>query len=213
MGIQKSGIIGPFRNKVGPVAGRRHRGQDLIIPLPRLSNKPATAKQLVNQYLFGLLNAFLSMIDSLVNPGFKAFIKNNSPVNAAFSYNYKHAFVKEGGEYRINYPKILYSRGHIVTPEGAQMASSEGKITFSWDSQIQSAYCQYTDLASFMVYNPAKDDFLVLQGTASRRSQSFEMKMPLEHVGDTVHCYMSFASADGKLQGDSWYVGEIVVVV
>lgn len=212
MGIQKSGIIGPFRNKVGAVSGRRHRGQDLIVPLPRISNKPATDKQLEKRHLFGLLNAFLSMIDDLVNPGFKAFVKNNSPVNAAFSYNYDHAFVKEGGEYQINYPKILYSKGHIVTPQGAQVTSAGQKITFSWEPQNQSTYCRYTDLASFMVYNPAKDDFLVLQGTASRRAQSFEMEVAVEHIGDTVHCYMSFASADGKLQGDSWYVGEVVVV-
>jgi len=212
MGIQKSGIIGPFRNKVGPAVGRRHRGQDLIVPLPRLSTKPATGKQLEKRHLFGLLNTFLSMIDSLVNPGFKAYVKNNSPVNAAFSYNYDHAFVKEGDAYRLNYPKLVYSRGHIVTPEGAQVVSAGGKITFSWEQQNQSAYCQYTDLASFMVYNPAKDDFLVLRGKANRRAQSFEMEMPVEHSGDTVHCYMSFASADGKLQGDSWYVAEIVVV-
>ena len=212
MGIQKSGILGPFRNRIGPVAGRRHRGHDLIVPLPRISTKAPTVKQLESRHLFGMLNTFLSVIDSLVNPGFKAFVKNNSPVNVAFSYNYDHAFVKEGEEYRLNYPKLVYSGGHIVTPEGAQVTSAGGHITFSWFHQNQSAYCQYTDLASFMVYNPAKDDFLVLPAKVNRRAQSFTMEMPAHHPGDPVHCYMSFASADGKLQGDSWYVGEVVVV-
>jgi len=211
MAIQKSGIIGPFRNKIGPAVGRRHMGQDLILPLPRLTTKPPTDKQLEKRYMLGLLNSFLSTISVLVNPGFKAFVKHNSPVNAAFSYNYDHAFVKEEEEYRLNYPKLVYSRGHIVTPEGAQVVSAGGKITFSWHHQNQSAYCQFTDLASFMVYNPAKDDFLVLHKKVNRRAQSFTMEMSAHHLGDPVHCYMSFASANGKLQGDSCYVGEVVV--
>jgi hypothetical protein len=37
------------------------------------------------------------------------------------------------------------------------------------------------------------------------------MEIPADHLGDTVHCYISFASANGKLQGDSLYVGEITV--
>jgi hypothetical protein len=212
MGIQKSGIIGPFRKKVGPAVGRRHMGQNLLTALPRKSNKPATTKQLEAQYLFGLLNSFLSTIDQLVNIGFKAFVKNNSPVNAAFAYNYDHAFVKEDGEYRINYPKLVYSRGHIVTPEGAQVSPDAGKITFSWLPQNQSAYCQYTDQASFLVYNPVKENVMILQGSVNRHAQSFVMEMPANYLGDTVHCYMSFASANGRLQGDSLYIGEIAVV-
>ena len=212
MAIQKSGIIGPFRNKIGPVYGRSHMGQDLILPLPRITTKPATEKQQEKRHMLGLLNSFLNMVDALVNPGFKAFVKNNSPVNAAFSYNYDHAFVKEGEEYRLDYPKLVYSRGHIATPEGAELSSAGGHITFSWHHQNQSAYCQYTDLASFMLYNPSKDDFLVFPATVSRRVQSFTLQMSPECEGDSVHCYMSFASANGKMQGDSLYVGEVVVV-
>ena len=212
MGIQKSGIIGPFRNKVGPAIGRRHMGQNLLTALPHKSNKPATAKQLEAQHLFGLLNSFLSAIDRLVNIGFKAFVKNNSPVNAAFAYNYDHAFVKEEGRYQINYPKVMYSRGHIVSPEGAQAIPAAGKVTFSWLPQNQSAYCQYTDRASFLVYNPVKEKVMILRDPVNRYAQSFEMEMPADYLGDTVHCYMSFAAADGKLQGDSLYVAQVTVV-
>lgn len=211
MGIQQSGIIGPFRNKVGPAAGRRHMGQNLIIALPHPSNKPATASQLEAQVLLGLLNGFLSRIDKLVKPGFKAFTKHNSPVNAAFKYNYGHAFVKDGETWRINYPKMVYSRGHIVSPYGAQVVSAGGKITFSWPQQNQSAYCQYTDTASFLVYHPLKEMAIILQAVVNRNAQSFVMEMPVDFPGDTVHCYLSFASANGKMQGDSLYVGEVMV--
>ncbi|ACU04564.1 MULTISPECIES: DUF6266 family protein [Pedobacter] len=212
MGIQRSGILGPFRNKVGPAVGRHHMGQDLLLPLPHTSNKPPTPAQTEARLKFGLLNSFLKRIKLLVNVGFKAYVKHNSPVNEAYSYNADRAFVKDGDSFLINYPKMVYSRGHVVGPEGAQVSSADGKITFSWQAQKQSAYCQYTDLGSFLVYHPVKDMAVILQGKVNRYAQSFVIQLPVDFPGDKVHCYMSFASANGKLQGDSLYVGELVVV-
>jgi hypothetical protein len=181
MGIQKSGIIGPFRNKIGPAVGRRHMGQDLILPLPRITPRPATESQLEARQKLGLLNGFLSTIAMLVEPGFKAYVKHNTPVNAAFSYNYPHAFVKEEDELLLNYPKMVYSRGNIVTPEGVQLSSAGTEITFSWLNHKQSAYCQYTDVGSFLVYNPAKDQFSVAQAHVERRVESFSMVMGVKN--------------------------------
>lgn len=186
-------------------------GQDLILPLPHPNNKPATPKQLEAQFKLGLLNNFLSHIDQLVNIGFKRYVKHNSPVNEAFSYNYEHAFVKDGEQYLINYPKMVYSRGHMVTPEGAQIASTEGKITFSWLPQNQSAYCLYTDLASFLIYNPATKRSFIFMDKVNRYSKTYVTEILADSIGETVHCYMSFRSADGKLNGDSCYIGETVI--
>lgn len=207
MGILKSGPFGPFRKKVGPAIGRRHMGQNLLLPLPHKSNQPATAKQMVAQVKLGLLNSFLNNIDPLINIGFKRYVKHNSPVNAAFSYNYGHAFVKQDGQFRINYSKIVYSRGHIVTPEEPELIPEPGKITFEWQRQQQSAYCQFTDLASFLVYFPSKNYGLIVLDQVNRFVQKYVVELPPDCSGETVHCYMNFRSADGKLNGDSCYVG------
>ncbi|WP_316813345.1 DUF6266 family protein [Pedobacter heparinus] len=212
MGIQQSGIFGPFRNKVGPAVGRHHMGQDLLTALPHPVKRKATAKQAEARLKFGLLNNFLKKIAPLVNVGFKTFVKQNTPVNEAFSYNYDRAFVKQGEEWLINYPEIIYSRGDVLSPEGVQVTSAEGKITFSWLPQKQSAYCQFTDQASFLVYNPAKKMRMILKVAVKRNALSFVMEMPVDFPGDAVHCYMSFASANGKMQGDSLYVGAVEVV-
>jgi hypothetical protein len=211
MAILKSGFLGGFRKKLGPAIGRRHMGQNLLLPLPHPSNKPATPEQLEAQLKLGLLNTFLSRIAPLIKIGFKRYVKHNSPVNAAFSYNYDHAFIKQGDQYFINYPKIVYSRGHIVVPESPQVLSAEGKISFNWLPQNQSAYCQHTDLASFLIYTPAMKGRLILLDKANRYSKTFVIELPKPYIGETVHCYMNFRSADGKLNGDSIYVGEHLV--
>lgn len=211
MGILKSGILGPFRNKTGSVVGRMHRGKNVITGLHNTSTKPATQKQLESQLKLGLLNSFLQGIDGLVNIGFKPYTKNNSAVNAAVKYNYGHAFIKVDGSFAIDYPKIVYSRGHIDTPESPQVDPAAGSITFSWLPQKQSAYCQFTDMASFFVYNPAKEMSVILLNITNRYAQGYILEIPEGFIGDTVHCYMNFSSADGKKNGNSIYVGETVV--
>lgn len=211
MGILKSGILGPFRKKVGPGIGRRSRGMNIITALHHKSNKPATEKQLEAQLKFGLLNSFLSDIDKLVNIGFKPYAKGKSPVNAAYSYNWEHAFVKEGDTFGINYPQMVYSRGHAVKPEGVAVVQTPEGLAFSWLPQSQSAYCQFSDLASFLIYNPVKAERMIAINKVDRYALGYTMQIPVSYAGDTVHCYMNFVSANGKHNGDSVYIGEVEV--
>lgn len=209
MGILDSGPFGPFRKKTGAIIGRGHMGQNVITALHHQSTKRPTAKQIESQLKLALLNSFLSKIDVLVDIGFKKQVKHNSPVNAAFSHNYKHAFIKNGEELRLNYPQLVYSIGHIDEPESPVVLALPAQIEFNWLPQNQLAYCQFTDLASFLVYNPAKEMAVTKVGLANRYAQGYLFDLPKGYLGDTVHCYMSFASKDGKLQGNSVYVGAV----
>jgi len=136
---------------------------------------------------------------------------NRRPLNVANSYNYENAFVMEEDHYLLNYPKILYSRGHVETPDSAKAALDAGSIKFNWLPQNQSVYCQYTDLASFLVYNPAKHKAVIAINAIDRYSLEYSIVLPADFEGGTVHCYMNFASANGKVMGDSVYVGAIEV--
>lgn len=96
MAIINDGILGPFNNKVETVIGRKFRGLDIMTGLyEKRTNNPPTLDKLRQQARFGLLNSFLSDISTLVNPGFKNYVKKGqSPINAAFSYNFAHAFIE-----------------------------------------------------------------------------------------------------------------------
>lgn len=185
-------------------------GQDLVLPLYHKTTKPATEAQLLQRKKFRILRSFLNTLRMLVNPGFKAYVKKNSPANAALSYNFDHAFVMNGDEPEINYPKIVFSRGQITTPNGLQVSSAPEFVTFTWLNEPQSRYCQYTDRASFVIYHPEERTFWIRLDEVDRKTLNFEMKVPADLQGETVHCWMVFASADGKIRGDSKYAGEVV---
>lgn len=216
MGILKGGLLGPFRKKTGAVVGRQRKGQNVMTGLHRISQKPPSESQLEERLKFGLLNNFLSNIVPLVEPGFKRYAKVGSALNAAYSYNVEHAFVKQGEDWHINFPKMVYSRGHIDTPEGAEAVLVPGEeevgdagILFSWLLQKQTASCQFTDMASFLVYNASKNKAMIVSAAVNRYALSYLFRLPQDFGGDTVHCYMSFASADGKQTGDSVYLREL----
>lgn len=213
MGILETGILGGFRKKAGPVIGRKHRGQDLITSAYRISGKvkKGTPRRLVVRKKFALLNVFLGNITSLVNMGFKR-TTHGSATNNAYSFNYDHAFIVEEDEVKLDYSKLVYSKGNIEGPEGLQMVSENGHIIMNWQAQPQSRFCQHTDKASLLFYRETK------KGNASCRHGVCErgdltVSVDMKHVaGKTLHCYISFASADGKLQGDSKYLGTIKVL-
>nr|WP_068888061.1 DUF6266 family protein [Pedobacter panaciterrae] len=220
MGILRSGIFGGFRKKAGPLVGRRGRGKNIITGLHHLSDKVPTKLQQDAKDRFSLLTSFLSTISELVNIGFKHYAKNRRPVNVAHSYNYSNAFVMVDDHYLLNYPKIVYSRGHIETPDSAQvflgnssLVSEAGSVKFSWLPQGQSVYCQYTDLASFLVYNPEKSKAIIELNVIDRYSLEYSVMLPADFEGDVLHCYMNFASANGKVVGDSVYVGAVYIGV
>jgi len=208
MGILTEGIFGGFRNKTGPIIGRRYRKQNIITSLHRISQKPEQEGELVQQHRFSILNSFLSRISALVDIGFKQYAKKKSAVNAAYSFNAPHAYINDGEETVLNYPKLVYSRGQVDTPDFPQVSfSGEDTIVFSWLPQEQSMYSRANDQASFLIYIPEKDTAFVLKNEALRADLSFsvEIKPPVD--GATYHCYMNFNNESGKLVGDSVYVG------
>lgn len=212
MGILKSGIVGPVRNKTGSVIGRMRKSVNVVTALHRKSNKPLTASQLGAQDKFGLFSTFLSNIDDLIKIGFKHFSKGKDPVNVASAYNYAHAFLVTETGFTLNYPQLVYSRGYILPAESPAILPLPRQIEFNWLPQRQSMYCQYTDLATFLIYNPAKGYAIKETMVTDRYAQGYMLDLPKEFAGDTVHCYMSFASKDGKLQGNSVYLGQLICI-
>lgn len=209
MGIIESGPLGPFRNKVGPVVGRKHMGQDVITSVYHKSNKKHTPAQFSEQTKFGLLNGFIADIAPLIKLGFGKYARKKSAKNAAFSYNYGHAFIPEGETWGINYPAMVYSRGDIVAPSGLTLSLQDDVLSFHWSAQPQSLHCQYTDLASFLVYCPAKERGIIRVNVAERHLLGFDVQLADDYTC-ILHCYVNFSSADGKVSGDNKYAGGIV---
>lgn len=220
MGLQPSGLFGGFYKKVGGSIGvRGSGGRNIVTALHHKSNKKRTDEQLTGQDKFTMLNGYFKYIKSLVNVGFKQYAKTKSAANMAYSYNYDHAFIEDEAGLRLNYPALMYSRGSILKPEAAAVVvepeigdpalTNNRTVTFTWAPQKQSTYCQYTDMATFLIYNVVKERVYMKINVVERYDQLYSVEVAKYNAGCELHCYMNFNSVDGKLTGDSMYVGMI----
>jgi hypothetical protein len=213
MGIQDKGAFGGFRNKTGPLVGHIVNGQNVITSYPRKSTKAPTQKQLDQRKKFGLVTSYLSWISGLIDIGFKSHEARQSAMNKAVRYNLQHAVSGVSPDYAIAYSKLVYSQGKCPLPGDTLIEGLVGeKVDYSWGITLPSKYGKQTDMATLMVYNPDKDRFVVLQNAGARAELGFTLQLPADFLGDTIHCYLSFVSLDGKLVSNSIYVGLLIVI-
>lgn len=214
MGIQKWGLLGGFQNKVGPAVGHYTNGQNVVTALPHPSQKPATVPQLTQRLRFKTVVSFLSWITPLIRVGFEnEREERQSAFNAAFTYNYRNALTGAYPAFVMDYPNVMYSKGRLSGPAAPEVeAAVAAELTFSWLGTIKNGVGAATDKATFVVYNPAKDEFEMMVGIVPRSALTYTMNLPADYSGDTVHAYMSFVAADGKMASNSKYLGMMVII-
>ena len=133
MATFKDGINGPFKGKVGSVIGSSWRKVNYMKGLPRKKKRTPSPEQALQRKKFALFNHFLDPLSSLLEIGFGTSAGRATGRNAAFSYNYDHAFHIVEGEVKLNYPALRFSHGSLF-PAGDERAWIAGDtVHVSWN--------------------------------------------------------------------------------
>lgn len=208
MGIIKNGILGGFRNKVGSVVGAFWRDLNVIKALPKASGKPPTQAQVEQRTKFGLVTGFLSSMSDLIDGGYMKG-SSTSPMNEAVAYHLKNAVTGVAPNFALDYTKLKFSVGKLSIPSTYSVdVTAAGKVDFNWSADgADHKYKDATDVINVLAYNPTKHQFVSLMAAATRSAQTFVLQMPLDFVGDSVHCFFSFSSVKKRnLNSKSVYV-------
>lgn len=214
MGIIRQGILGGFRKKVGAVVGAAFRTLDVIRALPRKSNKPATQLQINQRTKFGLVTEFLSYISELIETAYKKGSGSTSAMNEAVAYHLKNAITGVAPNFTLDFAKLRFSSGKLSLPSTYSVdTTAPAKVDFNWKLDgLDTKYKDGTDVINIMVYNPTKQQFVTLMAAAPRSALTYVLPLPVEFVGDSIHCYFSFSSTTKKnLHSKSVYVTLIEV--
>jgi hypothetical protein len=212
MGKAVWGTSGGFQGKNGGNIGRWRKGDNIVGPLPHPTTIPPTVPLLNSRAKFGLMMRFLGWVSPIIKVGFEnERVGNQTAFNVAFSYNYKNAVTGVAPAYTIDYPKLMFSQGRLGYPYDLVMATTEdAQLDFSWTNVVTNGLGGPTDLATFVVYNPAKQLFVSLVGAVARSVLSYDLSLPANFSGDSVYVYMFFVSDNG-LVSNSMYAGTTVV--
>jgi hypothetical protein len=213
MGTISKGILGGFSGKVGTVVGANWKGIDIIRSLPKKGSRVATELQAIQRLKFGLVIRFLSPLTTVL----RAYYGNNpnakSRSNLAVSYHVQDAIAGAYPEFAMDFTKVIVAKGDLLGLGNAQAApQATAEIAFSWEDNAGQGLALGTDQLVVVAHNEQRNLSEIRDQVASRSALAYTMSFPDSWVGDTVHCYVTFASEDGKKNGLSVYMGPQVLV-
>ena len=213
MGKLTDGPHGAMTGRTGKLVGRKTKNGNILSLTPHKSNRPATEGQFQVRSELSTMSSFLVCAIKIIRTGFKHHAKKMTPMNAAMSYNLKHAIKRTESDFEIDYPKVMFSRGLLLEPDTPAVAVEAGqKVIFSWvPEQEDTAYNSEADLVSIVTYNVSQNKFTTAVNKGSRGDGLYTMMLPDNFKGNMVHCYISFTSIKGKAS-NSVYLGSVVVI-
>jgi len=212
MGIIKQGITGGFSGMVGNVVGGSWKGIAYMRIRPVSVANPQTVGQQDQRTKFAITAQFLEPITEFLRTGFMNFAVKMSAVNSAMSYNIRHAIQGTYPNYTIDYPNALLSRGKLPPALNQTAASTvAGTVVFTWDNNSGELKAAAKDKTLLVVYNPAKQQAVSIEGLAERADGTQTVTVPDSFSGDLVQCYISFRDAKGELISNSGYAGAVTV--
>jgi len=212
MARHKKGILGPVEGKVGDVIGSSWNGIPYFRARPASYHDAKTPTQLNNRMKMTVTQKFLKAITPYLRIGFRNYAVGQSAYNAAASYTRNNALLITEDNVSIDPTKVLVSRGTLPGSYACGVKVTEdGSITFSWDAKELQEGAEADDFAMPMVYNLSKMEAVYSTQSFLRAGGKASLTIPSKWKGDSLSCFIAFASQNSKAVSDSEFLGEITV--
>lgn len=212
MGRFKNGIQGLFTGKIGNLIGVELNGQQFGRSLPRSSKKPPSPAQLSQRLKFGTVMNWLKPLSPFINIGYHKGEDHATALNRALSYHLKEALLDTEAECQIDYPKVILSRGELVTSWILEILPKQNNILYiRWGNPPETKYCDPEDRMNLVFYNPQKEQYLTFENAAERSSKEVSLQMDRNFAEETVHGWMHYVNKSGTQVSTSIYLGEVIM--
>lgn len=212
MADYSKGILGSFSGTVGPVVGSTWRGKNVMRSLPKKGKRIASPAQAEQREKFKLVNQFLGSIKEGVNRYFDQPRNLHSRLNKATSYHLAEAIEGTPGDYKINYSKVLFSKGSLYGFRTVECyAIGGGVVRFTYDGGSEQSNAKNTDELIVLVYDPEMKGAHYETHFASRADHEAEIVLNANWLGKPLHIWLAMTDLTGKECSTSTYLGEIIL--
>ena len=210
MARNKNGILGAVEGKVGDVIGSSWNGIPYFRARPKSYHDAKTPSQTNNRQKMTVTQKFLKAITPYLRIGFRNYAVGQSAYNAAASYTRNNALLVTEDEVGIDPAQVLVSRGNLPGANDCKVKAVEtNAVSFSWDADAWQEGMEKDDFAMPMVYNLSKMEAVYSTQSFLRADGQASLAIPAKWAGDSLSCFIAFASQSGKAVSDSEYLGEI----
>ena len=120
-----------------------------------------------------------------------------------------YAITGDSPNYRIDYAKVLVSRGRLHNESNEAVKAEAGQVVFTWSYEADPEIAA-NDKALLVVYCEALNQCLYTLKGADRSTGTASIAAA-RFKGQEVHTWLAFISADGKQTSPSKYTGVVTV--
>lgn len=173
---------------------------------------PKSEKQVSQRTKFAFLVAFLGCMRQLLNITFKG----KGGYNRAFALAMKAAVTGVAPDFSIDFSQLVLSEGSL-TPAKAVTATKTADNTIKADWNISnisaktSGGANANEKVNLVLYNETAKEAIFTENVAERIAGTAEVLCPDYWAGETVHCWIYFSRADGKLNSNSQYISAVIL--
>lgn len=213
MGIVKGGIAQNFSGKVGNlIYSRQPDGTITVRQAAEVIQKPPTVKKLSTQGDTSICSKFLKPVKEFVQVGYElqSKIEKDNYHNSIASYIRLNAFTGVYPDRRIDFSKVLFTKGQMQPPEDATVALTEFGMAFTWNTEARIKGIHYSDQVMMLAYFPElKNARYMTAGAQRHQGKDLLVLNGISH-GHIAEIYISFISDNRKSISDSVYLGQLI---
>ncbi|WP_222536835.1 DUF6266 family protein [Pedobacter polysacchareus] len=204
--------VGPYGHpsgKIGNVVFYMLNGQLISRGIGK-PGKPSL-KQLANRQAMSMTMELLRPMTDFINVSFSlesaGTIRN--PHNLATSYNKKQALIGEYPNLKVNYEKVVLSKGSLESIKDLDISKGEKGLNLTWNSDY-TEHADTDDILMVLLSHPSKNKASTFLNAAKRVDGSCFIPLSKEWMmTEQMEIYVCLRSANGKLISDSLYGGNL----
>lgn len=209
MAILKTEVNKGYIGRVGNTVTYVLNGQIVKRTIGKSSKKP-TISQLSARQKTTLIARFLNPVKEIINVGFgfeARKLKKNAH-NIATSYNWLNAISGSYPDQKIDFTKVLLSKGKSNPTTNIEVKIVEHKLEFTWDIAFPDPLVNNSDRTMLVAYSPENNSAIWSIGSAERSEGIANLIIPKKYLFMKLETYVSFISADYKSIFNSIYTGQ-----
>ncbi|WP_398454132.1 DUF6266 family protein [Sphingobacterium thalpophilum] len=219
MAIIKNGVNGTVSGKAGSVVFVLTKTGNYVRSLPRVKKRAPTPEQLLSRTRFKIVRSHISMLNPIINIGYKAYSYPKRAYDVAMSYNLNEALVQEENGFVVDWQKFMIAKGSPNPITSYTMDFDQQnqvlRVTWEYDAYLEKKFdTRYYD--SLLILYSAEDDgaeypLLMNDSKDSLISGKQNVMIPKRTKEVTYEVFIFFVESYGGGNTDSMHLGKIKV--
>ncbi|MND62782.1 DUF6266 family protein [Sphingobacterium sp. GVS05A] len=219
MAIIKNGVNGTVSGKAGSVVFVLTKTGNYVRSLPRIKKRAPTPEQLLSRTRFKIVRSHISLLNSIIKIGYKAYSYPKRAYDVAMSYNLNEALIQEGDGFVVNWQKFMIAKGspNPITSYTVDFDQEKQvlQVTWEYDAYLEKKF-DTRSYDSFLILYSAADNgveypLLMNDSKNSLISGKQDVNIPEHRKEATYEVYIFFVESYGGGNTDSLHLGKIKV--